>query len=87
MPDAWEKPRGTVAARLDALVDAVAACRGRLVLVTPEVGQGVVPATASGRLFRDEIGLLNQRLADVCDEVVFVVAGLPLTLKSAKGAR
>lgn len=79
---AWDKPRGTVAASLDGLVDAVAACRGRLVLVTPEVGQGVVPATASGRLFRDEIGLLNQRLAGVCDEVVLVVAGLPLTLKS-----
>lgn len=84
--DAWEKPRGSVCATLDGLVRAVDECSGRLVLVTPEVGQGIIPATASGRLFRDEIGLLNQRLAGVCDEVVLVVAGLPLALKS-KGAR
>lgn len=52
-----------------------------LVIVTPEVGMGVIPEHRSGRLFRDEIGALNGRLADVCDRVVLVVAGLPLTLK------
>ena len=42
---------------------------------------GVIPEHRSGRLFRDEVGALNGRLADVCDRVVLVVAGLPLTLK------
>lgn len=52
-----------------------------LVLVTPEVGMGVIPEHRSGRLFRDEIGRLNARLAEACDRVVLVVAGLPTTLK------
>ncbi|MDN5545994.1 MAG: bifunctional adenosylcobinamide kinase/adenosylcobinamide-phosphate guanylyltransferase, partial [Rhodococcus sp. (in: high G+C Gram-positive bacteria)] len=40
-----------------------------------------IPETRSGRLFRDEIGTLNARIAAVCDRVVLVVAGLPLILK------
>ncbi|WP_330232059.1 bifunctional adenosylcobinamide kinase/adenosylcobinamide-phosphate guanylyltransferase [Nocardia sp. NBC_00508] len=79
--DAWEAPRGTITPDADALVAAVAAYPGNLVIVTPEVGMGVIPATRSGRLFRDEIGILNQRLARACDEAYFVVAGLPLRLK------
>jgi len=51
------------------------------VLVSPEVGLAVIPETRSGRLFRDEIGTLNARIAGVCDRVVLVVAGLPLILK------
>jgi len=78
---AWEAPRGTVAPRTDALVDAVARFDGRLLLVSPEVGLGVIPETRSGRLFRDEIGALNARLAEVCDDVILVVAGIALTLK------
>lgn len=78
---AWDLPRGTIGARLDGVVDAVRCHVGTLVLVTPEVGQGVIPETRSGRLFRDEIGALNSRLAQVCDRVVLVVAGLPLVLK------
>lgn len=53
----------------------------RAVLVSDEVGGGVVPATSSGRRFRDALGLLNQRLAAVADEVHLVVAGLPLRLR------
>lgn len=79
--DAWEAPRGTVTPDADALIDAVAAYQYRLIIVSPEVGMGVVPATRSGRLFRDEIGTLNQRLAHTCDEAFLVVAGLPLRLK------
>jgi adenosylcobinamide kinase/adenosylcobinamide-phosphate guanylyltransferase len=66
---------------LDKLVDAVATTRARLVLVSAEVGLGVVPATPSGRLFRDLLGTLNARLAQVCDEVLLLVAGIPLQLK------
>ncbi|MEU2040622.1 bifunctional adenosylcobinamide kinase/adenosylcobinamide-phosphate guanylyltransferase [Nocardia niwae] len=79
--DAWDAPRGTVSPDTDALVAAVAAYSGDLVIVSPEVGMGVIPATRSGRLFRDEIGTLNQRLAQVCDEAFLVVAGLPVRLK------
>ncbi|MFF0498162.1 nicotinate-nucleotide--dimethylbenzimidazole phosphoribosyltransferase [Nocardia aobensis] len=81
---AWESPRGTVGPDIDALVAAVTGYADRLLIVSPEVGLGVVPATASGRLFQDEIGTLNQRLAAVCDEVVLVVAGVPVVLKGAE---
>lgn len=78
---AWDRPRGTVAADIDALVDRVHTYPHDLVLVTPEVGLAVVPESRSGRLFRDEIGALNARLAHECDRVVLIVAGLPLVLK------
>ncbi|HEX7661834.1 MAG TPA: bifunctional adenosylcobinamide kinase/adenosylcobinamide-phosphate guanylyltransferase [Pseudonocardiaceae bacterium] len=65
----------------DELVSAVRDCPARLVLVSAEVGLGVVPATRSGRLFRDELGSLNARLAEVCDEVLLLVAGIPMRLR------
>ncbi|MGH3912167.1 MAG: bifunctional adenosylcobinamide kinase/adenosylcobinamide-phosphate guanylyltransferase [Pseudonocardiaceae bacterium] len=68
-------------ARCAALVAAVMACPVRLVLVSTEVGLGVVPATRSGRLFRDELGTLNAQLAEVCDRVWLLVAGLPVRLR------
>lgn len=70
-------------ARGQELVDAVAATSHRVVLVTNEVGWGVVPPTRSGRLFADELGRLNAQLAAVCDEVVLCVAGIPVTVKGA----
>jgi adenosylcobinamide kinase/adenosylcobinamide-phosphate guanylyltransferase len=63
------------------LVAAVAGCAARLVLVSAEVGLGVVPETRSGRLFRDELGSLNASLAVACDEVLLLVAGIPVRLK------
>lgn len=82
-PTAWEGESPALSADVDALVAAVAAHRGGdLVLVSPEVGLAVIPEHRSGRLFRDRIGTLNQRLAAVCERVVLVVAGLPLELKS-----
>jgi adenosyl cobinamide kinase/adenosyl cobinamide phosphate guanylyltransferase len=82
---AWDRPDAlsAVSGRVEALVDAVRAAPGRVVLVSAEVGLGVVPATRAGRLFRDELGALNAALAGVCDEVVLLVAGLPLHLKQA----
>ncbi len=62
-------------------VGAVDGFGGPLVLVSPEVGLSVVPATESGRRFADELGMVNQRLAAQCDRVVLVVAGQPLTVK------
>ncbi|TCJ79645.1 UNVERIFIED_ORG: adenosylcobinamide kinase /nicotinate-nucleotide-dimethylbenzimidazole phosphoribosyltransferase /adenosylcobinamide-phosphate guanylyltransferase [Dietzia maris] len=78
----WTDGGAAVAADLDALVTAVAEHSGTLVLVSPEVGLGVVPDTLSGRVFADVIGSLNRRLAGVCDSAVLVVAGRPLTLES-----
>jgi len=52
-------------------------------IVSNEVGTGVHPDTAVGLRFRDLLGTVNQRLAAACDTVVLMVAGLPLTLKSA----
>ncbi|MFJ1461324.1 nicotinate-nucleotide--dimethylbenzimidazole phosphoribosyltransferase [Nocardia sp. N2S4-5] len=78
---AWEQPRGTVRPDIDDLVAAVTGYQHRLIIVSPEVGLGVLPATRSGRLFQDELGELNQRLAAVCDEVYLVVAGIPTRIK------
>lgn len=63
------------------LADAVGAFVAPLVLVSPEVGLSVVPATAAGRRFADELGRLNQRIAAACDRVVLVVAGQPMQVK------
>lgn len=75
-PEDW---RPELDRRVDALVAAVRAADD-VVLVTNEVGLGVVPAHASGRVFRDLLGRVNQQVADVCDEVHLVVAGRVLRL-------
>ena len=54
---------------------------GHLILVSNEVGMGIVPAASLGRVFRDEQGRLNQAVAAVSDHVTLVVAGLPLVVK------
>ncbi|BBZ52129.1 bifunctional adenosylcobinamide kinase/adenosylcobinamide-phosphate guanylyltransferase [Mycobacterium heidelbergense] len=76
---AWDD--GSVAAPVDELLAAVGAFGSTLVLVSPEVGLTVVPATTSGRRFADELGDLNQRVAALCDRVVLVVAGQAMPIK------
>ncbi|MEU9147904.1 bifunctional adenosylcobinamide kinase/adenosylcobinamide-phosphate guanylyltransferase [Streptomyces sp. NPDC048349] len=63
------------------LVAALRATRRRVVLVSNEVGSGIVPATASGRRFRDELGRLNAAVAGECEHVLLVVAGQASVLK------
>jgi len=58
---------------------------GRLILVSNEVGCGIVPANALARAFADEQGRLNQKVAAASDRVTQTVAGLPLELKSPAG--
>ena len=81
---AWDLPsedvHALVADRLAPAVAALAATPGPVVLVTNEVGLGVVPAHRSGRLFRDLLGTVNQSLAAACDEVHLVIAGRVLVL-------
>ncbi|HVL74512.1 MAG TPA: bifunctional adenosylcobinamide kinase/adenosylcobinamide-phosphate guanylyltransferase [Noviherbaspirillum sp.] len=74
-------PPPAFGAQRDALLDALEQVRGDLILVSNEVGLGVVPAGAVSRWFVDEAGRLNQAVAARCDKVVFVAAGLPLVLK------
>jgi adenosylcobinamide kinase/adenosylcobinamide-phosphate guanylyltransferase len=69
------------------LVRAVNEAAGPLILVSNEVGQGIVPETPLGRVFRDAQGRLNQHVAATCDAVVFMAAGCPLLLKPAPALR
>jgi adenosylcobinamide kinase/adenosylcobinamide-phosphate guanylyltransferase len=55
--------------------------QARVIIVSNEVGLGIVPDNAMARTFRDLAGSAHQRLAGVCDDVYFVAAGLPLTMK------
>ena len=63
------------------LCEAITSAQGMLILVSNEIGLGLVPETPLGRSFRDAQGRLNQQIAAVCDRVEFMAAGLPLTLK------
>lgn len=63
------------------LCAAVVDCPARLILVSNEVGMGLVPDNPLGRQFRDAQGRLNQALADCAEQVLFIAAGLPLVLK------
>ena len=67
----------------DRLIGAVREAQGPLILVSNEVGQGIVPSTPLGRSFRDAQGRMNQRIAEACDAVVLVAAGCPILLKPA----
>ncbi|HZG55214.1 bifunctional adenosylcobinamide kinase/adenosylcobinamide-phosphate guanylyltransferase [Paenibacillus sp.] len=77
-PDAEER----CMARVDELVQALRRFQGTIVLVTNEVGLGVVPATPLGRTFRDAAGRMNQRIAAAAERVFLVTAGIPIELKS-----
>jgi adenosylcobinamide kinase/adenosylcobinamide-phosphate guanylyltransferase len=65
----------------DALLAVLQRAPGPLVVVSNEVGLGIVPDTPLGRAFRDAQGQLNQRVAAAADRVIFMAAGLPLSLK------
>lgn len=70
-----------VAAETERLCTVLTEAAGPVVLVSNEVGLGLVPETRLGRDFRDHQGRVNQRVAQTCRRVIFVAAGLPLILK------
>lgn len=78
---AWDGDAKLANNRIDELVDAWIATNARVVAVSNEVGSGIVPEFASGRMFRDLQGMLNARLAAVSDEVTLVVAGQPMRIR------
>jgi len=70
----WEQERA-------AFLDLLPTLPGKIILVSNEVGMGIVPLGEINRRFQDEQGRLNQAVAAACEQVHFIAAGLPLTLK------
>jgi adenosylcobinamide kinase / adenosylcobinamide-phosphate guanylyltransferase len=81
-PPGSEAPLPDWPARLDAFAAACERAHGTVLIVSNEIGMGVVPLGAATRLYVDELGRLNQRIAALADRATLVAAGLPLTLKS-----
>jgi len=83
LPEGASEAEATAALMMevDALLTAYAQSNTAWIMVSNEVGLGIVPAYPLGRLYRDALGRANQRLAAVADEVLFMVAGLPLVVK------
>lgn len=87
MMDSRHKCRGPAAmAGFDAeeVCEAIRSAESSVIIVSNEVGSGVVPAFRNGRVYRDRLGELNQRVAGIADRVVFMVAGQPLTIKGGE---
>ena len=82
LPEQFHAERAALLTALEDGADA-GADAGDIVLVSNEVGMGIVPYGAISRAFTDEAGRLNQAVAAACDRAVFVAAGLPLVLKGA----
>ncbi|MBP3965161.1 bifunctional adenosylcobinamide kinase/adenosylcobinamide-phosphate guanylyltransferase [Paenibacillus lignilyticus] len=80
--ESYRYDSGALSAEVNRLIDAVTTYTGPLLLVTNEVGSGIVPAYPLGRRFRDEAGRMNRKLAACCQQAFLVVAGIPLDLKA-----
>ncbi len=72
-----------VGREIDDLLSAFADGAASFIVVSNEVGMGVVPAYVSGRVFRDALGRANQRLARAADQVYWMLAGLPIEVKAS----
>jgi adenosylcobinamide kinase / adenosylcobinamide-phosphate guanylyltransferase len=86
LPETVDEREATAALQVevDALLAAYAQSDTTWIIVSNEVGLGIVPAYPLGRIYRDALGRANQRLAAVADEVLFMVAGLPMTVKGKR---
>lgn len=83
LPEAATEAAATAALmeEVDELLATWDTCGGKWIVVSNEVGLGIVPAYPLGRLYRDALGRANQRLAAMADAVVFMVAGIPMRVK------
>jgi adenosylcobinamide kinase/adenosylcobinamide-phosphate guanylyltransferase len=79
-------PEPSVSAEVEALLRAARERELRLIVVTNEVGMGIVPAYPLGRVYRDLLGHANQRVAAAADEVYLVTCGIPVELKVLEAA-
>jgi adenosylcobinamide kinase/adenosylcobinamide-phosphate guanylyltransferase len=81
---AGKQSKGNPKEYIEAVCDAIRASKASVVAVSNEVGSGVVPAYRSGRIYRDSLGQMNQKIAQIADRVVLMVAGLPVTVKDSR---
>jgi adenosylcobinamide kinase/adenosylcobinamide-phosphate guanylyltransferase len=77
----FEKVMEHVRAEIESLLAAQAHIGGQWLVVSNEVGLGVVPPYPLGRIYRDALGWANQRLAQAAERVLFMVAGIPIVVK------
>jgi adenosylcobinamide kinase/adenosylcobinamide-phosphate guanylyltransferase len=69
---------------IDDLIVALGEACGPIILIGNEIGSGVIPLGSETRLYVDELGRLNQRIAKVCNQVTLMTAGIPLSLKGGQ---
>ncbi|MGH3432916.1 MAG: bifunctional adenosylcobinamide kinase/adenosylcobinamide-phosphate guanylyltransferase, partial [Thermocrispum sp.] len=82
---AWQESPGwqqRLEREVGLLLDAWRAAAVPVIAVSNEVGSGIVPDTPSGRLYRDELGVLNRRMAEASEAVLLMVAGRPIPLEA-----
>ena len=80
--EVFDEDQEQLADEIEKLLEAISRYPYPLLIVTNEVGDGIVPAYPLGRRFRDEAGRLNQKVAALCERVFLVTAGIPVELKS-----
>jgi adenosylcobinamide kinase/adenosylcobinamide-phosphate guanylyltransferase len=76
-----EKADGAVRSEIDGILEAIRRTTATWIVVSNEVGLGIVPVYPLGRAFRDALGRANQRLAAAADQVLLMVAGIPMRIK------
>jgi adenosylcobinamide kinase / adenosylcobinamide-phosphate guanylyltransferase len=76
-----ESFRKAIQSEIEELLNAIRTTEQHWIIISNEVGLGLVPPYPMGRVYRDELGWANQRLAQDADEVLFMVAGLPMKVK------
>ena len=79
----WRDDREAIAARMTRLVAALRGRAARAMVISNEVGTGIVPEAEIARRYRDALGIANQALAETADRVLLMVAGIPMSVKGA----
>ncbi len=77
----FAKAEEAIKKEIEELLESVSKSEATVIMVTNELGSGIVPENLLGRVFRDIAGRMNQYIAERCDEVLLTVCGLPLKLK------